>query len=141
MAKTEVFIGQAEFLRAKEQGGVAGMFLNSNRRAIQPLQRLLGHAANPGAGTDDQRAIGQRLCQVGEDACALQHVGATDSRYGLAKRGLIGLDQAEIGNTEIGHGTGGGADVERVADVDEDDGETGEAGGLDVFIVDDRRTI
>lgn len=137
MAKTEVFIGQTEFLRAKEQGGVAGMFLNGNRRGIQPLQRLLGHAANPRAGTDDQGAIGQRFGQVREDARALQHVGATDSRHGLAKRWLIGIDQAEIGNTEIGHGTGGGADVERVADVDEDDGETGEAGGFDVFIVDD----
>ncbi len=47
----------------------------------------------------------------------------------LAKGQLVGVYYAKMEETEVAHGTGGGADIERIAWADEDDAQ---AIGFDV---------
>jgi len=91
-----------------------------------------------GGGGDDEGAVGD---SGGEGIVAARGVHDVLRRYcGLCFQGRgvelggfegggEGVDDAEVGETEVLHGAGGGADVGRVASADEDDGEAGAGGG------------
>jgi len=72
-------------------------------------------------GADDERAVGDGVFDGFELLGAREHGRSADGGAGLPKRGRIGLYDAQMAEAEIAHGASGGADVERVARLDEDD--------------------
>jgi len=52
-------------------------------------------------------------------------VRASDGRHGFAEGDVVGINEAQVGKSEIGYGARGRAYVERVARRDEDDCEFG----------------
>jgi len=82
-----------------------------------------------GGGSHDERAIGDRFGD------GLELFGAGEQRRGadggtrLAKRGLVGIHDAQVAKAEIAHRAGGGADIERVARGNEHDAQTVELSG------------
>ena len=73
---------------------------------------------------DDERTISDGfgharvLFRVGEQ------LGSTDGGAGRAKCGVVGIHDAQIGETEIAHSASSGADVKRVARGHQDDAQT-----------------
>jgi hypothetical protein len=53
----------------------------------------------------------------------LEQGRGADGGARLAEGDIVGTDHAQAGEAEVGHGTGGGADVERVARGHQDDAE------------------
>jgi methylthioribulose-1-phosphate dehydratase len=53
----------------------------------------------------------------------LEKVFGLDGRFGFTPVGFIGSDDGETGKTEVGHGAGSGADIERITRRDEDNGD------------------
>jgi len=90
-------------------------------------------AFSDGGGAGDEGAVGDGLGK-GREASGLLHDGggAYGGFGGLGVFDLGGLegggvvvDDAEVGEAEVLHGAGGGADVAGVAGADEDDSKAG----------------
>lgn len=74
-------------------------------------------------GAEDEGAVGDGVGQGGKFAGGGEDGCCTDGGAGLVPGGSPGLDDAEVVEAEVDHGAGGGTDVERVAGVDEDNGD------------------
>jgi len=81
---------------------------------------MQGSMANS-RGSHDERAIGDRIGDGFELFGARQQRRRADGGTRLAKRGLVGIHDAQVAETEIAHGTGGCADIQRVARGNEHD--------------------
>ena len=73
------------------------------------------------AGSGDEGAVVEGFAEALRAFCSLKQFGGSNSGFGFAPVGRVGRGNGETGETEVGHGTGSGADVERVARRDEDD--------------------
>ena len=80
-----------------------------------------GTAAVERASADDQGAIAECLGEGVEDSCVAQQIGSAYGGFGFHPVNGEGGYDAEALEAKVGHGTGGRADVERVARGDEDD--------------------
>jgi hypothetical protein len=98
---------------------------NQRSAGFKALNRVLKIAVSDGGGTDNQRAIGNSLgnglefLRVGKNVSRGAH-----GRAGAFKGYVIGIYDAEVKESEVAHGAGGRADVQRIARVDEDDSQT-----------------
>lgn len=77
---------------------------------------------------DDKRTIGNGLGQRFEFLCLLENLGRADGGARFAEGNRIGIHQTQPMGAEIAHGTGGGADIQRIARADKYDDEVFEFG-------------
>jgi len=82
---------------------------------------LDGAAAIEGAGAEDEGAVGDGFGEGFVDAGVAEQIGCADGGFGFHPVLGEGGDDGEVMEAEVGHGSGGGADVEGVARGDEDD--------------------
>ena len=87
---------------------------------LEAFDRVLRIAGANGGSADDEGAVrdgsGDSLKLFG----AGEKWRGADSGTRFAKGQVIRVHNAKMEETEVAHGAGGGADVERVARVDED---------------------
>ena len=84
---------------------------------------LLWGATGAGGGADDEGTVGNGVGDVGEFSRCLEDRFGVDGGAGFAKGDIVGMDDAEVVESEIGHGSSGRSNVERVAAADQDDAE------------------
>ncbi len=73
------------------------------------------------AGAEDKGAVCDSCGEVLRTVGVLEKTFGLDCGPGLAPVRLIGRDNGEMREAEVGHGARDGANVERVARTDEDD--------------------
>ena len=122
VAVAHVFVRQAEFFRSEEQRDRSSRKLPGDELAaeLQPPQRMLQRAMTDGGGADHQPAIGHGFGQGRIFPRFFENLVSFDRGAGFAKRDLVGIHQAQFGASEVAHGAGGRADVERIARGDQD---------------------
>jgi len=126
LAVAQVVIGQADLFRAKEErhfGTGLQMLADDGSRGFEAMELLLWGAARTGGGADDEGTVGNGVGDVGEFSRCLEDRFGVDGGAGFAKGDIVGMDDAEVVESEVGHGSGGCTDVERVAAADQDDSE------------------
>ena len=95
---------------------------------LEALNEVLRFAAANGGGADDESAVRNGFGN------SLELFGASEKRRGahgracFTKSQFVGIDDAKVEEAEVAHGAGGGANVERIARVDEDDAQVIELG-------------
>jgi len=128
VAPGEILAREAVFFRAEDEGDAAcaGQLLcNDGSERGQGDDRLLGLAAVDRAGAEHERRCCDGLGKGrGEPRRGEQKLGV-DGRAGGAPGGVVGVDDGQSREAEVGAGAGRGADVERVARADENDVERG----------------
>ena len=121
---TEVVAREAALLRPENQRNAssAGQFGGDAAAEIgQRHHRLLGLAGSERPGADHQRAIFDGIREALRAFGVLEEGFGPNGRLGLAPVRLIGRDDREMREAEVGHGSRRRADVERVARRDEHD--------------------
>ena len=93
--------------------------------AFDGMQRV---AAANGGGANDEGAIRDSFSGRLEFFSARQKRQGAHSGSCFTKSQFVGIHNAKMEETEVAHGPGGGADVERIARVDEDDAQVIELG-------------
>ena len=73
------------------------------------------------AGANDEGAVGYGIGEGFRDSCVLEEIFGADGRLRLAPVGLIGSDDGEACEAEVGHGARGCSYIEGIARRDEDD--------------------
>ncbi len=121
VAVAQIVVRKADFFRSKQQRDALGAegFAHDARCGFEAMHGVLGEAVAKGGGADDERAVSDGFSEGGELFGALQHLGRTDRGAGFAESDLVRPDNAKVEEPEVAHGSGGGAEVERVAGADE----------------------
>jgi hypothetical protein len=124
VTEREIGAREAALFSAEDEGDAAAavqFFLDERSERGQRHDGLLWFAAGERGGAEDEGAMGDGLLQ-GFRACgSCEEFFRADGGAGFAPVGLVGCDNGEAGEAEVGHGARGRADVERVARGDEDD--------------------
>jgi len=123
VAVAEVFVREATLLRTEKKGNGAGhqAFVDEGSSLLKAPDGVLQLTEADGGGSDDERAVRDGF---GE---GLEFFGASEERRGadrgarLAERQFVGVYHTKMEESEVAHGTGGGADVEGIARTDEYD--------------------
>ena len=125
VAVTQVFVGETDFFGAEEKRDSLGGegLADEIGGGFEAVCRVLRLAVAEGGGSDDQGAVGDGISYRGEFFALLHDGGGTDGRAGFAECEFVGFDDAEVEESEVAHGAGGGAKIERIAGADEDDAE------------------
>jgi hypothetical protein len=84
---------------------------------------MLQSAMSEGCGAYHQRAVGDGRGDAREFAGRSQQRRGADSRTGLAKGHVIWIHDAQIGESEVGHGARRRADIQWIARGDQHDRE------------------
>ena len=131
MTEREVFAGEAAFFGTEDEGDTAlvGEFgLDEWREVWQRNDWLFGFAVSKCPSAEDKGAIGDGFAEGIGFAGGLEQVFGADGGLSFAPVWLVGVNDSEMGEAEVGHGASGRSNIERVARRDEDDGEPGEMG-------------
>lgn len=126
LAVAQVLIGEADFFRAEEErnfGAGLKMLMNDASGGFEAMQGLLWGAAGAGGGANDERTVGDGIGHLIEFFSCLEDGLCVDGGAGIAKSDIVGMDDAEVLESEVGHGASRCSDVERVAGGNEDDTE------------------
>jgi len=117
VAMAEVFVGEADFFGAEEKSDPGGKEFAADKAGagFESANGMLQGAAADGGGADDESAIGDGVGDGGEFLGVGEKFGGADGGAGFAEGWLVGVDEAELGEAEVAHGAGGGADVEGIA--------------------------
>jgi len=126
----EVFIGEATLFGAEQESdaAVSEALANQRRSLFEAFDEVLRVTAAHGGGADDESAVRNGFGET------LELFGAGEKRRGahsgacFTKGQFVGIDDAKMEEAEVAHGAGGGANVERIARVDEDDAQVIELG-------------
>ena len=123
VAVAEVVVGEAALFGAEEKRDVARAQAapDQARGTFGAANRLMEMARADRGGANDESAIGDGFGNGFELLGARENGRSADSGAGLPKRGSVGLHNAKVAKAEIAHRARGGADVEGVARLDEDD--------------------
>ena len=123
VAIAERFIREANFFGAEyERDGTGSELLEDDPRAfLQSPDGMVQFPVADGSGAHDQRTIGHGFGNGLEFFRACEHGGGAHGGARFAERDLVGIYDAQAKETEIAHGAGGGADIERVARAYQDD--------------------
>jgi hypothetical protein len=134
VAVAELFVGEAGFFGAEEQshfGGRIGLesLMDEAVCVSEGVERVLEDAVADGGSSEDQSAVGDGFGDGGGLGGGLEDAGGVDGGLFSGQRGFEGdgkvVDDAEVGEAEVVHGAGDGADVRGIAGADEDDVEAG----------------
>ena len=125
VAVAHVVVGEAELLGAEQQGdgGLRQAAGDQARAILQAADGMLEFPMTDGGGAHNQAAIGDGLGDARELLGRLEQGRRADRRARLAKSHVVGVDHAQAGEAEVGHGTCRRSDVERVARGNQDDAE------------------
>ena len=82
---------------------------------------MLQVAMADGSGSDHERAVGNRFRHSFILLSRRQHSGGAHGRASALKRHIIRIDDPQTLETEVAHSPSGGADVERIARVHQND--------------------
>ena len=125
VAVAEVVVGEADFFGSEENRDALGGegVADEVGGGFEGVHGVLGLAVAKRGGSDDEGAVGDGFGEAGEFLGLLQDVGRAHGGAGFAEGEVVGLDDAEMEESEVAHGAGSGAEVERVASADEDDAE------------------
>ena len=131
VAMAHVLIGETEFFRAEEEGAGSAIEMPADDwgTSLQAMKRVLQVAMADGRGSDDEGAIGNGFRHGGEFPGIDENVGGTDGGPSVFEGHFVRIHHPQVEESEVAHGAGGGADVERIARVDEDDAKIIEFGG------------
>jgi hypothetical protein len=99
------------------------MLLDDWGRVFEAMELLLWGSAGTGSSADDEGTVGDGVGHLIEFFSRLEDRFGVDGGAGFAKGDIVGMDDAEVVESEIGHGSSGRSDVERVAAADQDDAE------------------
>lgn len=144
VAPGKIFAGEAVFFRAEDQGdgrAVGAPAFNEASEIGKRNHRLLGFAVGEGSGADDKGTVCNGLSEGACLYCVLEQVLCADRGQGFAPVGFVGRDDGELMETEVGHGTRGRADVERIARGDKDDADGMGVKGQETIVVRRRGTL
>ncbi len=130
LAVADVLIGEAALFRTKEKGDAAATeaLADEARGFVEAPDGVPQFAAADGGGSDDEGAVCDGVGHGLEPLGAGEQRRSSDSGTRFAKRQLERIHHAEMKEAEIAHGAGGGADVQRVARIHEDDAQAVEFG-------------
>lgn len=123
MAVAEVFVREASFLRTEEESHTASgkMLAQLASGLFKTANWVLQLPKADSSGSDYESAVfdgfGDRLELFG---FGKQRRGS-DGRTRFAEREFVGVHYPKMGEAEVAHGAGSGADVERIARGDEND--------------------
>ena len=126
MAEGEIFAGEAVFFGSEEDGDLSGVIEfagDDGGELVEGDDGLLGFAVGEGAGSDDECGVAEGFGQGGGLAGVDEEFRSADGGAGLAPVRLVGGDDGEMSEAEVGHGASDGANVEGIAGRDEDDGD------------------
>jgi hypothetical protein len=105
------------------------MSANERRASFEAMDGVLQVTMPDRGGADNERAIGDGFGDGGEFFGAGEYGCGADGGASAFESDVVGIDDAEMKKSEVAHGSGGSADVKRVAGVDEDDAEAVEFWG------------
>ena len=130
LAVADVLIGEAALFRTKEKGDAAApeALADEARGFVEAPDGVPQFAAADGGGSDDEGAVCDGVGHGLEFLGAGEQRRSSDSGTRFAKRQLERIHHPEMKEAEIAHGAGGGADVQRVARIHEDDAQVVELG-------------
>ena len=126
MAEGEVFSGEAVFFGAEDDGDssvVVEFAGDDGSELIEADDGLFRFAVGECAGAENEGGVADGFGEGGGFTRVGEEFGSADGGAGFAPVGLVRRDDGEVRETEVSHGTGDCADVERVARGDEDDGD------------------
>jgi hypothetical protein len=126
VAMAEVFVGEAALFRAEQEGDMAcrKALANEARALFEAFDPVLQFARADGGGSDDERAVCNSFGETLVFFSAREQGRSSDGGTRFAERQVVGVHDAEVEKAEVAHSAGGGADVEGIARVDEDDAQT-----------------
>ncbi|HEX2713255.1 MAG TPA: hypothetical protein VHM88_13730 [Candidatus Acidoferrales bacterium] len=130
VAVAEVGVGKAAFFGAEKKGDAAGReaFADEGSGLRQAFHGVLWAATSEGSGAYDESTVGDGFRDGFEFFSASEKGRSSDGGTSFAESKFVGIDDAEVGETEVAHGAAGGANVERVARGNKNDTETVELG-------------
>jgi hypothetical protein len=125
-----VLIRKAALLRAEEKGNAAGRkaFADEGSGLLKAADRVLQLTLPNGGGSNNEGAIPNCFSE------GLELLGTREQRRGadggtrLAKGQFIRVHHTKVGEAEVAHRAGGGADVKGIPRFDEDDAQVIEFG-------------
>jgi len=117
MAMAKVFIRKTALLRTEKQRDAATREMLPERtpRLIQAADRVLQLSLTHRGCADDECAVLNGFGEVLELFRASKQRYSADGGTRFSKGQLIRVDDPKMKETEVAHGPGGGADVERIA--------------------------
>jgi hypothetical protein len=132
VAEGEIGAGESALLRPEDQGhAAAAVQLMPDQRGESGKRDdgLLRLAARESAGAEDEGGLRNGFREALRAARVPEQLLGAHGRAGFAPVRLEGRDNGEMREAEVGQGARCGANVERIARGDEDDGNPVELGG------------
>lgn len=126
VAQGEVVTGEASLFGAEHESHAAAVSESLLDDRLQRGQRddgLLRLTMRERSGANHEAAIGDGVGEAFRASGILEHLIGADGGLGFAPVGLVGVDDGEMGNAEVGHGASGRSYIERITGRDQDDGE------------------
>jgi len=122
MAMAEVFVRKTTLLGTEKKGDAASseMLAEWTGGLTEATDRVLRLAAADGGGTDNEGAIRNGFGNGFEFFGAGEQRLCSDGGTCFAERQFVRVHHAKMGKTEVTHGAGSSADIERIARLDED---------------------
>jgi hypothetical protein len=121
MAVGHIVVGEAEFFAAEQEGDGAGMGADESGGVLEAMDGEADIAFGGAGGADDEGGSSDGGGEGVKVTGGEQDVAGVRAGAGFVGGDAVGLDQAEIGEAEVGHGAGDGANIEGIAGLDEDD--------------------
>ena len=130
MAMAEVFVRKTTLLGTEKKGDAASseMLAEWTGGLTEPTDRVLRLAAADGGGTDNEGAIRNGFGNGFELFSAVKQWRGANGGTRFAEGQVVGIHDAKMKETEVAHGASGGANVERIAGLDEDNAQVVELG-------------
>ena len=126
-----VLIGKPEFLRAEQQSARTGckMRAHDGSTNVKSMERMLEIAMSDRGGSYNERAVGNRFGHSFVFFGAGQNLGCVHGGARAFKCHIVGVHDPEMAESKVAHRPCGGAYVEGIASIDEDDAQLIEFGG------------
>ena len=128
----EIIIRQADLLRTEEQCDGAGGETPTDqaRTALEPMNRVVQHAAAYGRGANDKRTVGHRFSDRSVVLRVREKRGRTHGGGRFAKCRFVRLYHTQMLKTEVAQGAGGSSDIQGIARSHENHAQAVEFGGI-----------
>ena len=116
-------IGETEFFRSEKESTRACRKMRADDRGgrFEALERMLEVAGSDGGSAYDEQTVRDGFSDGFELFGAGEEIGGTDGRACALECHVVGIHYPQVAKSEVAHGAGGCADVERIAGVYEDD--------------------
>jgi hypothetical protein len=130
VAVAEVFVREAALFRTEQNSDAAcGMALADKASGLfETFDGMLQFAVAYRSGADNEGAVRDSFSDGLKFFGAREEGGGSDGGARFTKCQFVGMHHAKVEAAEVAHGTCRGADIERIARIDEDDAQVIELG-------------